>query len=269
MPEHPSEIPDVLARIVTRQRELLPRALEERPRSALRDAPLYAAPRRRLGEALDVRRPAIIAECKRRSPSRGVLRDPYDPVAIATSYAAAGAAALSVLTNEEFFGGSLRDLSAVRCAVGLPLLRKDFVLDSYHVEEARSAGADAILLIAAILSEGQLSELSAQAHELDLDVLVEVHDEAELRRALACGVRIVGINNRDLRTFQTDLATTERLVGRIPGDRLVVAESGLRDAADLARLERAGVHAFLVGEAFMTSADPGAALREMLGEQAR
>ena len=257
--------PDILARIVAHERECLRTRRDARPVEALRREPGYQAPRRSLRAALVARRPAIIAECKRRSPSRGVLRDPYDPVAIARSYAASGAAALSVLTNAEFFGGSLDDLASVRAAVDLPLLRKDFVVDAYQIEEARAAGADAVLLIAAVLDGREIRELSAAAGDLDLEVLVEAHDEEELDRAVAAGSRLLGVNNRDLRSFTTDLATSERLARRVPEDALLVAESGLRDSADLARLARAGISAFLVGEAFMTAADPGAALRAMIG----
>jgi indole-3-glycerol phosphate synthase len=210
----------------------------------------------------------VIAECKRRSPSKGVLREPYDAVAIARGYAAAGAAAISVLTNERFFGGSLDDLRAVRAAVSVPVLRKDFVIDAYQLEEARAAGADAVLLIVAALAENRLRELHEAALALGLDVLTEVHDEQELEVALGIGAAIVGINNRNLRTFVTDLATSERLARRVPPGIILVAESGLKGGTDIARLARAGIGAFLVGEAFMTAAEPGAALAAMLEQAA-
>lgn len=260
--------PDILARIVAAERDVVARSREAKPIAELRRAPLYDAPRRSLVRSLRARRPAVIAECKRRSPSRGVLREPYDPVAIATSYAAAGAAGLSVLTNEEFFGGRLADLSAVREAVSIPVLRKDFVIDAYQVEEARAAGADAILLIAAVLSIAEMRSLAGAARDLGLETLVEVHDERELADASEVGADALGINNRDLRSFTTDLATTERLRPLVPADAVVVAESGLRSRDDLERLMAIGVTAFLVGEAFMTAPDPGRALASFLGESA-
>jgi indole-3-glycerol phosphate synthase len=258
-------IPDILQRIVAHERGALAARRGRRPPHVLRDEPGWTLPRRSLRAALASRSPAVIAECKRRSPSKGVLRDPYDPVAIARSYAAAGAAAISVLTNAEFFGGSLEDLAAVRAAVGVPVLRKEFVVDAYQVDEARAAGADAVLLIAAVLTAGELRELASHAREHGLETLVEAHDERELEAAAACGGDVLGVNNRDLRTFTTDLATTERLARLAPRGAILVAESGIRDAADVARLERAGVYAFLVGEAFMTAPDPGDALRALLG----
>jgi indole-3-glycerol phosphate synthase len=256
--------PDILARIVTAERDVLERSRRARPAAELRSAPGYHATRRSLVASLRQRRPGVIAECKRRSPSRGVLREPYDPVGIARGYEAAGAAGLSVLTNEEFFGGSLADLTAVRGATSIPILRKDFVIDGYQIEEARAAGADVVLLIAAVLSPAQLRELAALAREVGLETLIEVHDEDELSEAVAASPDILGINNRDLRTFATDLATTERLRPRLPADALVVAESGLKDGRDLARLMAGGVSAFLVGEAFMTAPDPGRALAAMI-----
>jgi indole-3-glycerol phosphate synthase len=257
--------PDILARIVAAERDVVARASAARPIADLRREPLYRAPRRSLAQALRARRPAVIAECKRRSPSRGVLRDPYDPVAIATAYERAGAAGLSVLTNEEFFGGGLEDLAAVREATSIPVLRKDFVVDSYQLEEARAAGADAVLLIAAVLSLPEMRSLASAARDLGLETLVEVHDERELADAVETGAEAIGINNRDLRRFTTDLATTERLRPLLPAGALVVAESGLKDRRDLERLMAVGVGAFLIGEAFMTAADPGRALAALLG----
>ena len=207
---------------------------------------------------------AIIAEVKKASPSKGVIRADFDPLRLAHTYAAAGAAAISVLTDQKFFQGHLDYLGLIREHVGLPLLRKDFVFDPYQVYEARSYGASAILLIVAILSDAQLQELAALADSLRLDYLVEVHDEAELERALACQVSLLGINNRDLRTFQTSIETTERLLEHIPSDVTVVSESGLSRAEQLDRLEARGVRAFLIGETFMAAPDPGEPLRAML-----
>ena len=258
------QTPDILAQIVAHEHDVVARARREQPVAELRRVAAYDEPRRGLARALRERRPAVIAECKRRSPSKGLLRDPYDPVAIARGYADAGAAAISVLTNERFFGGSLDDLRAVRAAVPIPVLRKDFVVDAYQLEEARAAGADAVLLIVAALAEDPLHELHRAALDLGLDVLTEVHDERELEVALAIGAQIIGVNNRNLRTFVTDIATSERLARLVPGGTILVAESGLRDGADLARLARSGIGAFLVGEAFMTAPEPGAALGAML-----
>jgi indole-3-glycerol phosphate synthase len=209
--------------------------------------------------------PRIIAEIKRRSPSRGEIRAEFDPVCCAKAYAEAGAAAISVLTDERYFGGHLRHLEHVRRAVTLPLLRKDFVFDRYQIDEARAYGADAVLLIVAILAPDSLAELRAQAAARGLDVLVEVHDEAELDRALEAGADLVGINNRDLRSFTVDLAVSERLAPRVPRTALAVAESGIAGPADLARLSRAGVHAFLVGESLMREREPGRALAALRG----
>ncbi len=206
----------------------------------------------------------IIAEVKKASPSKGVIRADFDPLRLAHTYAAAGAAAISVLTDQKFFQGHLDYLGLIREHVSLPLLRKDFVFDPYQVYEARSYGASAILLIVAILSDAQLQELAALADSLRLDCLVEVHDEAELERALACQVSLLGINNRDLRTFQTSIETTERLLGHMPPGVTVVSESGLSRAEQLARLEARGVRAFLIGETFMAAPDPGEPLRAML-----
>ena len=207
----------------------------------------------------------VIAECKRRSPSKGVLRADYDPVAIASSYAAAGAAAISVLTEPTFFDGSLEHLAAVRAAVDIPLLRKDFIISEYQLLEARAAGADAVLLIVAALRPAELKVLHDHARRHGLDVLVEAHDATELSIAIDAGARIVGVNNRNLRTLQVDVHASETLIAQMPRDVIAVSESGLKTADDLARLEALGYRAFLVGERFMTAADPGAALGELLG----
>jgi indole-3-glycerol phosphate synthase len=212
-------------------------------------------------------RPRIVAEIKRRSPSRGEIRADFDPSLCAKAYADSGAAAISVLTDERFFGGSLDHLSLARRSAALPLLRKDFLVDSYQIDESRVRGADAVLLIAAAFAPevriDELRRLRARALSLGLDALVEAHDEDELAAALAAGADLVGINNRDLRTFAVDLGTTERLARRVPDGVLLVSESGIHGPAEIARLEAAGTHAFLVGEALMREADPGAALREL------
>lgn len=261
-------VPDILARIVEVEREVVARSRKRLSVADLRAAPRYGADRRSLEAALRRSAPAVIAECKRQSPSKGVLRDPYHPVEIARGYEAAGAAALSVLTNEDFFGGKLADLEAVRDAVEIPLLRKDFVIDAYQLEEARAAGADAALLIASVLDAQELIDLAQAAAEIGLEVLVEIHAQEELEPALASGAMLIGINNRNLHTFVTDLATTEQLAPAIPADRLVVTESGLHVGADFHRLTRAGAGAFLVGEAFMTAPVPGDRLAELLAEVA-
>jgi indole-3-glycerol phosphate synthase len=206
---------------------------------------------------------AVIAEVKKASPSKGLIRADFDPAAIARSYAAGGATCLSVLTDRDFFQGSEDYLMQARAACELPILRKDFIIDPYQVYEARVIGADCILLIVAALGDAALLELSLLAAELDLDVLCEVHDEAELERALALPVPLIGVNNRNLRTFETRLDTSLELKRRMDDERLLVAESGIHTAADVARLREGGINAFLVGEAFMRAVDPGQALREL------
>lgn len=254
----------ILDDIVRDKRRDLDRVKAGAPIEALQQRPLFRAPRRSLRDALATGRRAIIAEVKKASPSKGVIRADFDPVRIATAYAANGAAAISVLTEEHYFQGSLAYLVLIREQVAVPLLRKDFLFDPYQLYEARAFGADAVLLITAILDDGQLGDLLCLAKELNLAALVEVHDRAELDRAVACGARLLGINNRDLRTFHTSLATTEALLPAVPRDVIVVAESGIETTADLERLEGAGVRAFLIGEALMRAADPGARLSELL-----
>ena len=255
----------ILDDILARKREEVDARRRTVSLAALRERPLYGEPRRGFRAALGGRpAPAVIAELKSASPSRGVIRSAYDPPAIARGYAAAGATALSVLTDREFFGGTLDHLSAARAASGLPCLRKDFLIDPYQVDEARAAGADAVLVIAAAVDDAQGRELMAAAAAAGLDVLVEVHAEDELEWAIAARATMIGVNNRDLATFKVSLETTERLASRIPAGALLVAESGIRSAADLARMVRAGAQAVLVGEAFMERPDPGTALAEWL-----
>ncbi len=206
---------------------------------------------------------AVIAEIKKASPSKGVIRADFDPPAIARAYQNAGAACLSVLTDHDFFAGHEDYLVAARAAVKLPVLRKDFIVDPYQVLETRALGADCLLLIVAALDSTQLRTLHELAAAIGLDVLIEVHDADELERSLALEPRLVGINNRDLRTFETRLETTYDLLERVPDGVLVVTESGINTEADVAAMHRAGVHAFLVGEAFMRAADPGAALASL------
>lgn len=206
----------------------------------------------------------IIAECKRRSPSRGILRHPYDPVAIASSYERAGAAAISILTEATFFDGALEHLSSVREHVNIPLLRKDFVSTPFQVVEARAAGADAVLLIVAALERNTLAGLMAEAERQGLAALVEVHSSKELQVALDCGADLVGVNSRNLKTLDVDLRVFDGLIDGIPDEVTAVAESGLREAADIRRLRSAGYDAFLIGERFMTTPDPGGALAALL-----
>ena len=206
----------------------------------------------------------VIAECKRRSPSRGVLRADYDAVSVARGYAAAGAAAISILTEPTFFDGALEHLQAVRTAVDVPLLRKDFIVSEYQLLEAKAAGADAVLLIVAALHQKELSRLAEQAAALGLDVLVEVHEADEVSRAIDAGARIIGVNNRNLRTLAVDVRRSETLITRIPRDVVAVTESGLRTGEDLLRLRQLGYRAFLIGERFMIETDPGAALKDLL-----
>jgi indole-3-glycerol phosphate synthase len=251
----------ILERIVAAKRAEVSRAKVERPAVEV-DARRAPAARDFVG-ALRAKRPAVIAEIKRASPSRGVLRADFDPAAIARSYEAAGAACLSVLTDREFFHGAAEHLVAARAACALPALRKDFVVDPYQVHESRALGADCILLIAACLAQEEMAELESIAQRLGMAVLVEVHDAAELERALKLRTPLLGINNRNLRTFETTLETTLELLPQIPAGRLVVTESGILSSSHVARMRAAGVEAFLVGEAFMRAPDPGRALRAL------
>lgn len=254
----------ILDRIVEFRRQDVAEARARVSIADLERSELYAQARRGFRAALGSRSRAIIAEVKKASPSRGVIRADFDPVAIARSYEGAGAAAISVLTEERHFQGSLEFLVAVRAATSLPLLRKDFLFDPYQVHEARAWGADAVLLIVSVLDDSELRDMRQVAEGLGLDVLVEVHDRAELDRAHASGATLIGVNNRDLRTFVTTLETTEVLaVARRPGD-LLVSESGIDTREDIERLEKTGVTAFLIGESLMRAVNPGDKLRELL-----
>jgi indole-3-glycerol phosphate synthase len=255
-------VPDILARIVDHKRTEL-RNFSRRRRAELERAAANRPRARSFRTALTSSPPAIVSEIKQASPSKGVLSEQFDPAAIARLYASGGAAALSVLTDREFFRGSLDDLVAARAAAGLPVLRKDFTLDEIQVIEAAAHGADAILLIAALLDEPLLRRFRELAALHDMDALVEVHDETELNRALGSGAEIVGVNNRNLHTFEVTLDTSLRLAERIPSAIIKVTESGIHRASDVQRLRAAGFHAFLVGEHLMKSADPAAALREL------
>ena len=254
-------VPDILARIVARKREELPsvegaRALLEKRAEARTDQRDFAA-------SLRSHRPAVIAEIKKASPSKGVLSRDFKPAETARCYEQGGAAALSVLTDRDFFQGGLADLAAARGAVSLPVLRKDFTISAAHVVEAAAHGADAILLIAAILTASEMREFRELAGQYGMAALVEVHDAEELQPALDSGAQIVGVNNRNLRTFEVKLETSLELAARIPAGVLKVSESGIHDSADVRRLMDAGYPAFLVGEHLMKSGDPAEALRRL------
>jgi indole-3-glycerol phosphate synthase len=261
---------DVLETIVAATRRIVEFRREREPEAALRERAARRAPngdgfRHALATAGRIN---VIAECKRRSPSRGVLRPQYDPVALATGYAKAGAAALSILTEPTFFDGAPSHLEAARAAVTLPLLRKDFIVEEYQLVEASVLGADAVLLIVAALAARDLRRLREAATTLGLAALVEIHDVAELEIALEAGADIIGVNNRNLRTLAVDTAASETIASRMPSGVIAVSESGLRSAADVSRLRACGYHAFLIGERFMTMSDPGAALSELLASSA-
>jgi indole-3-glycerol phosphate synthase len=251
----------ILEKIVAAKRAEIAAAKKQTPEVKLDRAP----PLRDFVAALRAKRPAVIAEVKRASPSKGLLRADFDPAAIARSYEKAGAACMSVLTDQEFFQGAPEHLSAARAACALPTLRKDFLIDPYQVLESRALGADCILLIVACLEDAQLFELERLALGLGMAVLVEVHDGAELERALRLKTPLIGINNRNLRTFETRLDTTLGLLPRVPKGRIVVTESGILSPEHVAQMRAQGVETFLVGEAFMRAADPGAALRQLFG----
>lgn len=262
-----NDTPDILKKIVARKREEIGDRATRTPLNQLKDALAHTAPVRGFAKAIEARiaggRAGVIAEIKRASPSKGVLREDFRPVEIAASYERGGAACLSVLTDVDFFQGSDGYLKDARAACALPVIRKDFIIDPYQVYEARAIGADCILLIAACLDDAHLRELNDLAHGLGMDVLIEVHDGAELVRALRVENRLIGINNRNLRTFEVSLDTTLSLLGLIPPDRLVVTESGILSRDDVGLMRSHGVNAFLVGEAFMRAADPGERLAEL------
>jgi indole-3-glycerol phosphate synthase len=260
---------DILAKIMTTKAEEVIGAQVARPYPAVVTAARAMPPARGFERALRAKiaagRPAVIAEIKKASPSKGVLRDAFDPPSIAASYERAGAACLSVLTDKPFFQGAAEYLVAARGACALPALRKEFIIDEYQVAESRALGADAILLIVAALDDRQLADLEASALAYGMDVLVEVHDGDELDRALRLRTPLLGINNRNLRNFSVTLDTTLNLLARVPPDKLVVTESGILAPRDVKLMREHGVQAFLVGEAFMRAADPGAALMALFG----
>jgi indole-3-glycerol phosphate synthase len=259
---------DILRKIVEVKRDEVAAAKVRRDLASVRrDAEALGGVRDFVGairSRVDAGRPAVIAEIKKASPSKGVLREDFRPAEIASSYARHGAAALSVLTDERFFQGSAAALQAARAEVRIPVLRKDFMIDPYQLFEARAMGADCILLIAAILDDAELASFEATAAALGMAVLVEVHDGIELERALSLSTPLIGVNNRDLRSFEVSLETTLAMRPKLPAGRVLVSESGIHSPDDVRRLRAAGVHAYLVGEAFMRAADPGAALATLV-----
>ncbi|MDR3537232.1 MAG: indole-3-glycerol phosphate synthase TrpC [Acetobacteraceae bacterium] len=271
MPNDSTLTSDVLARICSDTRADVAARKASRTTEALRlEIASRADVPRGFGQALKAAtvlgRYGLIAEIKKASPSGGLIRPDFDPASLARAYAEGGATCLSVLTNERYFQGNIADLKAARAAVPLPVLRKEFILDPWQVYESRAIGADCILLIMAALSDAQARELEALARGLDMDVLAEVHDRRELERALGLETSLIGINNRNLKTLQTDLTTTEELAPLVPPDRFLVAESGIRNTDDLRRLSAVGPQCYLVGEALLRHEDVTAATRELLGE---
>jgi indole-3-glycerol phosphate synthase len=258
---------DILQKILATKRREVDEARAAAPLAEIQARAKQAPPVRDFVSSMRTKiqagQPAVIAEIKKASPSKGLLRDPFDPVAIAKSYEQGGASCLSVLTDKEFFQGSSEHLQQARAACALPALRKDFVIEPWQVYESRALGADCVLLIAAALAPQDMRGLEATAHELGMAVLVEAHDARELEAALTLQTPLIGINNRDLRTFVTRLETTLDLLGRVPAGKIVVTESGILAPADVARMRARSVDAFLVGEAFMRAPDPGAALRQL------
>ncbi len=267
MSKSPEDTPDILRKIIARKHEEIQQRSKTISLAQLIDQQGAASPVRGFIQSLDAKinsgKAAVIAEIKKASPSKGVLREDFHPADIACSYAQGGAACLSVLTDHDFFQGSEDYLREARAACELPVIRKDFIVDPYQVYEARVIEADCILLIVAAINDAQLAELTELAHELGMDVLMEVHDAPELERALETGVRLIGINNRNLRSFETRLETTLELLDSVPDDRLLVTESGILMQEDVEKMRKAHVHAFLVGEAFMRAPDPGKALQDL------
>ena len=260
---------DILDKIIAVKQDEVAALMQQKPLSAMRaDAESRVLTRDFVGalrSKIAVSKPAVIAEIKKASPSKGVLRADFVPADIAQSYAEYGAACLSVLTDKQFFQGSIEFFKQARASCGLPALRKDFMIDPYQIYESRVMGADCILLIASVLNDAQMKDMESVAMALDMAVLVEVHDGAELERSLKLKTPLIGINNRNLKTFEVSLDTTLGLLLQVPGDRIIVTESGISTAQDVKRMRNAKVHAFLVGEAFMRAEDPGLALDALFG----
>jgi indole-3-glycerol phosphate synthase len=254
----------VLDRILEARRAEVEHRKQVLPETALKYGVAAATPLRDFSVVLTSPGLNVIAELKTASPSRGVIREPFDPVALATSLESAGAAALSVLTEGQFFRGTLKNLRDARKSIQLPVLRKDFIFDPWQVWETRANDADSYLLIVAALSDSQLSQLIALGRELKMEPLVEVHTPGELDRALSAGAKIIGVNNRNLRTLEVDVHASDELIAKMPAEVVAVSESGLRTAADVLRLRSLGYRAFLIGERLMTAAEPGLALKELL-----
>ena len=263
------DTPDILKKILQRKVEEIQSRSQQESLQALSQRAEHASRPRGFIQAIENKiaqgKAGVIAEIKKASPSKGVLRKNFVPADIARSYAQHGAACLSVLTDEDFFQGCTEYLIEARAACELPVIRKDFIIDPYQVYEARAMGADCILLIVSALGDAMMNELLALAHHLDMDVLLEVHDQEEMERALLSGAQLIGVNNRSLRTFEVSLNTTLDMLNMVPADRLLVTESGIHTPADVKLMRDNNVHAFLVGEAFMRAADPGARLAELFG----